>query len=69
MRPGNRQIRAIAKKYDAEYTNAEKMSHNSSVLSSILTSESQERAEIRALLTPAQQAMFDQNTVRFDNKC
>lgn len=37
-----RQIRAIEKKYDAEYTNAEKMSHNSSVLSSILTSESQE---------------------------
>lgn len=59
---------AIEKKYDAEYTNLEKTSHNSSVLSSILTSESQERAEIRAVLTPAQQAIFNQNVVSFDNK-
>jgi len=64
----NRQIHAIEKKYDAEYTNLEKTSHNSSVLSSILTSESQERAEIRAVLTPAQQAIFNQNVVSFDNK-
>jgi len=56
-------IRAIEKKYDAQFRDMRK---NGATVAQINAVRDQERAEIRAVLTSSQQTIFDQNVTKFD---
>jgi flagellar motility protein MotE (MotC chaperone) len=69
------QIRAIEKKYDDQLKAlvkadeaADKAHTPTSDLAAVTALRDAERAELRAVLTPAQQTRFDQNVTKFDHK-
>ncbi|MFN2636157.1 MAG: hypothetical protein ABR585_03960 [Gemmatimonadaceae bacterium] len=63
------QVRAIEKRYDAQYRDLRKEAkNNGSLVSQINSVRDQERAEIRAALNASQQATFDRNASRYDTR-
>lgn len=58
-------IRAIEKKYDAQFRDVRK---KSATVTQITALRDQERAEIRAVLSSSQQTIFDRNVTKYDTR-